>query len=113
MTAGPKFVGVIAWATLAFASSVLLATNSQSPRIHEISIEKMKFASAPANLKVGDTIRWINRDAVPHTASARDRSFDVNIPGNSVREMKILAKGRHEFFCRYHPTMKGVLSVTP
>ena len=113
MTAGRGFVGVLAWAALVIGSSTLLATNSQSRRVHVISIEKMKFASVPANLKVGDTIRWVNRDAVPHTATARDRSFDVTIPGNSIREMKILKKGQHEFFCRFHPAMKGVLSAAP
>lgn len=113
MTAGRGLVGALAWAILVIGSSALLATNSQSRRIHVIPIEKMKFASVPANLEVGDTIRWVNRDAVPHTATARDRSFDVTIPGNSVREMKILKEGRHEFFCRFHPAMKGALSVTP
>lgn len=113
MTVGLRLLGLIAWASMVFVSSALLATDSQSRRTHVISIENMKFASVPANVRVGDTVRWVNRDVVPHTASARDHSFDVTIPGKGVREMIIKSKGSHEFFCRYHPTMKGVLSTTP
>src|SRR3546814_13495452 len=53
---------------------------------HVIEMTRMRFGPAPANLKVGDTIVWVNHDIVPHTATARDRSFDVTIkPHQSAR----------------------------
>jgi len=80
---------------------------------HTITIDKMAFAPAPANLHVGDTIIWVNHDLFRHTATADDRSFDMDIaPGKSART--VLAKaGIVSFHCTYHPGMKGTLVIIP
>jgi plastocyanin len=43
---------------------------------------KMKFGPASAGIRIGDTISWINRDFLKHTATARDKSFNVELPPN-------------------------------
>jgi plastocyanin len=81
-------------------------------RTHTIVMDKVKFGPAPAGLKVGDTIVWDNRDLVPHTATARDGSFDVVIaPGHSAKTVMHKA-GTIAFYCRYHPDMTGRLKVS-
>jgi plastocyanin len=71
----------------------------------------MHFAPSPAGLKAGDTILWVNRDIVAHTATARDRSFDVTLqPRQSVR-ITLRRPGAIAFYCRFHPTMQGRLTV--
>jgi plastocyanin len=78
---------------------------------HAIAIAGMHFGPAPAGLRVGDTILWVNRDIVAHSATARDRSFDVVIqPRQSVR-VTLRRTGAIAFYCRFHPTMQGVLAV--
>jgi plastocyanin len=42
----------------------------------------MKFGPASAGIRIGDTISWINRDFLKHTATARDKSFNVELPPN-------------------------------
>ena len=71
----------------------------------------MKFAPVPAGLHVGDQIVWANHDMFRHTATAADHSFDVDLsPGQSGRI--ILRKpGAIAFSCKFHPGMKGVLTV--
>src|SRR3546814_13992000 len=69
----------------------LMTTAAAPPSAeHVIEMTRMRFGPAPANLKVGDTIVWVNHDIVPHTATARDRSFDVTIkPHQYARVTKI------------------------
>jgi plastocyanin len=71
----------------------------------------MKYGRIPAGLKVGDTIVWVNRDTVPHTATARDKSFDLRVnPGRSAR-MTLKKAGSVPFYCILHPAMRGTIAV--
>jgi plastocyanin len=87
------------------------ASTATGPSTHSIVIEKMRFGAVPPNIDVGDTIVWINRDIVAHTATARDGSFDVGLPPGSTAKIVVSSPGTIEFYCRYHPTMRGSLVV--
>jgi plastocyanin len=78
-----------------------------------IAIAKMKFGPAPAKLKVGDVIVWRNDDIFRHTATARDKSFDIDLPPKSESRMTIGEAGAIDFYCRFHPAMTGKLEVRP
>ncbi len=84
---------------------------SQTPgREHVITMRSMNYSRPPAGIKVGDTIVWVNRDNVPHTATARNRSFNVNVPqGRSVR-MRVRQAGRFAYYCIFHPAMRGTIT---
>jgi len=76
-------------------------------------IDKMKFGAFPASLRVGDRILWVNKDMFRHTATAKDKSFDVDLqPGASG--MSVVRKaGAISVICRYHPGMRAMLKVKP
>ena len=70
------------------------------------------MAFQPAELTVvrGDTVVWINRDIVPHTATAKAWRTEVLTQGQSGR---IVARhaGTIDYACNLHPTMHGKLLV--
>jgi plastocyanin len=102
----------IAYAALAVAGALPAAAAAPAHRDLTIAIAGMHFGPAPAGLRVGDTIIWVNRDIVAHTATARDRSFDVTVqPRQSVR-VTLRRAGTIAFSCRFHPAMQGALAVT-
>jgi len=80
---------------------------------YQIAIARMKFGPPPATLHVGDVLVWRNDDMFRHTATARDASFDVDLPPKSEKRMTIERAGAVDFYCRFHPMMKGKLSVQP
>lgn len=88
-----------------------LLGGAAAPREHVIAMANMRFGPVPSGIKAGDTILWVNRDVVPHTATARDRSFDVVLAPRQSRRMVVQRAGRIAFYCRYHPMMQGVLPV--
>jgi len=82
-----------------------------APSVHTIVIDKMKFGPAPAGVHVGDTIIWVNRDMFKHSATARDKSFNVQLPPGTSGKTVIRHSGTIPFYCIYHPGMTGSLSV--
>ena len=71
----------------------------------------MKFGPVPAGIHAGDTIIWVNRDFLKHTATARDKGFNVELPPKTSRKTVIRRSGTIAFYCIYHPGMTGSLSV--
>ncbi|GAO40154.1 hypothetical protein SCH01S_44_00150 [Sphingomonas changbaiensis NBRC 104936] len=83
-----------------------------APKTHTIVIDKLKFGPVPPGLHVGDTIQWLNKDLFRHTATARDGSFNVDLPAGARGVTKLTKAGTIAFFCRYHPGMTGQLVVS-
>lgn len=77
-------------------------------------IDMTKFAFVPAEITVtaGDRVTFVNNDLVPHTATARDGSFESGIlrRGESVA-LVMSSPGEIAFFCRFHPHMTGLIHV--
>src|SRR5690606_17213581 len=46
------------------------------PRRHVVEITAFAFQPDTVRASLGDTIVWVNRDAVPHTATAREGAWD-------------------------------------
>lgn len=83
-----------------------------APRRHEIEIRDFAYGSPAAPVRAGDTIVWVNRDLVPHTATAADRAWDTGSVGaGEDRSVVVAAKGMHDVLCVFHPGMKGTLEV--
>ncbi|WFU12439.1 cupredoxin family copper-binding protein (plasmid) [Rhizobium sp. CB3090] len=100
---------------LAVVAGLLAMTVSTAakPAEYQIAIANMKFGSPPATLHVGDVIVWRNDDIFRHTATARDGSFDIDLPAKSQGKMTIERAGTVKFYCRFHPMMTGELDVQP
>jgi plastocyanin len=94
------------------AASLLLSTPvAAAPQTHVVVIDKMKFGAVPDNIRQGDTILWVNRDIFRHTATAANKSFDVDLPPKTQKRMTIRASGVIALTCKYHPGMRGMLRV--
>jgi plastocyanin len=101
--------------SLALAAAVLVlppaSVAAAAPRVHTIVIDKMKFGPVPAGIRSGDTILWVNKDFLKHTATARDKSFNLELPPRTSGKSVIRHSGKIAFYCIYHPGMTGSLSV--
>ncbi len=62
---------------------------------------------------VGGSVTWTNGGNEPHTATARDREAlqsGTLTPGENFTET-FEAAGTYEYFCEFHPNMKGTVVV--
>ncbi|HEY6024684.1 MAG TPA: cupredoxin family copper-binding protein [Pseudolabrys sp.] len=94
---------------------ILLGLSSVPARAEtiKVTIDKLVFAPAEVNAKVGDTIEWVNKDALVHTASATNNDWNVNIQANQSGRIVLKKAGAVDYFCKYHPNMKGRVIVAP
>jgi plastocyanin len=92
--------------TAAFVSPVEAA-------VIRIAISNVAFPPKKVTARVGDTVEWTNKDFVAHTATARDGTWDVNLPPGKSGSTVMKKAGKIQYYCRYHPTMKGEIDVSP
>jgi plastocyanin len=101
------------WVLPVVAALMLAASFSARGETIPISMENLVISPAEATAKVGDTIEWINKDIVVHTATARNGDFDVTMPPKKTVTLVLKKAGTIDYYCRFHPNMKATLTVTP
>jgi plastocyanin len=88
------------------------ATAAAKPKVHTVTIEGMAFSPRVVTAAPGDTIVWVNKDFVPHTATTSSPSFDSkSIGAGKSWRYTIRQKGEIPYICTFHPRMKGVVRV--
>jgi len=92
---------------------VLGASVSAQAATIEISMENLEIEPAEVSAKVGDTIEWVNKDVLAHTATARNGDWDVMLPPKEFGTLVLKKAGTVEYYCRFHPNMKATLTVAP
>ena len=107
-----RYLPVTAASVMAVLLSAAIAVPAHAATI-QITIENMEFAPAEVSARVGDTIEWINKDVLAHTATARNGDFDVTTPPKKTVTSLLKKAGTVEYYCRYHPNMKAVLRIEP
>jgi plastocyanin len=83
------------------------------PKTHTVNIiDAMTYEPRSLVVKRGDTIVWVNKDVVQHTATSKDGGFDspAIAPDKSWKYVARKA-GAFDYTCRFHPMMKGTLDV--
>jgi plastocyanin len=75
----------------------------------------------PINIKVGDTVTWINADVVAHTVTS-GKDYDPltsgkifnskSIISNGDYSLKFTIPGAYDYFCLFHPSMMGEVVVS-
>ena len=91
---------------------VLLAASPAKARdsIVRVTIENLAFTPAEIEVKVGDTIEWVNKDRFAHTATVKG-GWEVMIPPGATATRKVQAGDGVEYYCRFHPNMTGRIVI--
>jgi len=83
------------------------------PHRHVVEIRGMAFHPAVLQVRRGDTVVWVNRDIVPHTATATGKPGWNTGPLLQGKSGQYVAnqRGEDSYACELHPTMLGRLVV--
>ena len=97
---------------LILCTIVVFAGEQRKPKTHTVTIEGMRFQPEALTVARGDTIVWVNKDIVPHTATSKTGDFDSkDIQVDKSWKYTIQKKGNFAYFCTFHPTMTAMLRV--
>jgi plastocyanin len=112
VTGGPLESVPLLLATLLAAGCGERVDAGEPGRTHAVAIEGFLFSPAELAVSAGDTVVWVNRDLVPHTATARGRGWDSGEVGAGDTARVVMREaGEHDYLCALHPTMKGRVTV--
>jgi plastocyanin len=87
------------------------AVSAQAKTI-TVTVDKMAFSPADITAKVGDTVEWVNKDAFAHTATVKG-GWEVILPVKKSGSIVMDKAGTIDYICRFHPNMKGQITVSP
>ncbi len=79
----------------------------------KITMKDIEFQPSDKKVKVGDTVTWVNEDAVEHDATATEGAdFKSELFGKGKTfEWKAEKAGTVKYVCTVHPGMEGTLTV--
>lgn len=83
-----------------------------APTVHVVTIQNMQFVPAALTVQPGDRVTWVNKDLVPHTASAAGSQFDSGAIAAGASWTYTVKKAETlGYVCRYHPGMQAILTA--
>ncbi len=100
------------WMLAAVAALVAVSVSARAATV-QVTMENLVISPAELSAKVGDTVELVNKDIFAHTATARNGDFDVTIPPKKTVTFVLKKAGAVEYYCRFHPNMKAVLTIAP
>lgn len=78
-----------------------------------VTIQGFAYKPAKLTIKAGQTARWVNKDAAPHTVTAKSGAWTSKQLGRGGTFAKKLTRaGAYPYICALHPQMKGTVVVT-
>jgi plastocyanin len=95
-----------------FALAAPISVSAHAATI-QITIDKLVYTPAEVTAKVGDTIEWNNKDVLAHSATATNKDWDVLIAPKRKASLVLKKSGAVDYFCKFHPNMKGRVIVAP
>ncbi len=101
------------WTFLTIVVLTGLGSISAHAETIRVVIDKLVFSPAEVQAKVGDTIEWVNKDVFAHTATATNRAWDVALAPKQTARVTLTKPGVEDYFCKYHPNMKGRVTTAP
>jgi plastocyanin len=85
---------------------------ADAPKPVEVNIDNFSFSPPTITVKAGTTVTWTNRDDIPHTVVADDKSFKSKVLDTGEKFTFTPTKpGTYGYFCSIHPKMTAKLVV--
>jgi len=79
-----------------------------------ITIENFRYSPAEITVPAGSVVRWVNKDDVPHTATAKGKepAFDSkSLDTDDGFSFEFKKPGVFNYYCKVHPHMTGKVIV--
>ena len=115
---------------LAFAAALVVACSSNSggtgptpnpPGTTDVSMVNTTFQPKDVTIKVGDSVKWTNNDARPHTSTSGTNGVpdgkwnSGTLQPGATYTHKFTAAGTYPYYCTFHYLMgmTGSVKVNP
>jgi amicyanin len=98
-------LGPLAGALLAFG-----AVAAEEP--NAVAIDNFTFGPKELTVPVGTTVKWLNRDDIPHNIVEKNKAFRSKaLDTDDSYSFTFASAGTYDYFCGLHPQMQGKIIV--
>lgn len=98
----------------AFLAFTLLLAATSLAHAETVTVDIRNFAFQPANVTInlGDSVKWVNQDAFPHTSTDKQNGWDSgSLSKGADFSQRFDKAGVFNYFCAVHPGMTGKVTV--
>lgn len=96
---------------IAVVATMLLPVATARAEDTEVHIDNFTFEPAQLAVKVGTSVKWTNRDDIPHTVVCAGKFRSKTLDTDDSFTFTFVAPGEYKYFCSLHPHMTGVVKV--
>ena len=94
------------------ASAAAGTTAADSKAGNAVTIDNFSFAPAAITVPAGTTVRWTNKDDIPHTVVETDKKFRSKaLDTDDSYSFTFTVPGTFDYFCSLHSKMTGKIVV--
>ena len=76
-----------------------------------VAIDNFTFGPKELTVPVGTTVKWTNRDDIPHTVVSAGKFRSKAMDTDDTFSFAFTAAGEYKYFCSLHPHMTGTIKV--
>jgi plastocyanin len=89
------------------------AGDSGAGKVVPVAMKDILFVPEKVTARVGQSVRWINRDDVQHTVKAtKGADFESKtISKGDTYSAKLTKAGTIDYVCTIHPSQRGTITV--
>jgi amicyanin len=88
------------------------ADNNQPDSAQIIKIDNFSFTPAELHITAGATVKWTNRDDIPHNIVSSEQKFKSKpLDTDDSFSFTFSTPGTYQYFCGLHPKMVGKIIV--
>ena len=81
---------------------------------NEVNIDNFSFTPQTLTIPAGSTVKWTNKDDVPHTVVETNQKFKSKaLDTDESFSFTFTDPGTYEYFCSVHPKMTAKVIVEP
>ncbi|MFI3157877.1 MAG: cupredoxin family copper-binding protein [Methylococcaceae bacterium] len=92
-----------------FSISLLLISFSVAAAT--VTIQNFVFTPGVITINLGDSVKWINQDASPHSTTQTDNLWSNDLSTGQSFSREFTTPGTFNYHCRFHPSMTGTIKV--
>lgn len=112
VSTGALLAALLGIAGLGARAGNITASAQPKPATMDIKIDNFTFAPPELTVTAGTTIRWTNRDDIPHTVVNTDKVFKSKVlDTDETFSFTFSTPGTFTYFCSIHPKMTGKVVV--
>jgi plastocyanin len=92
-------------------TSIPVPRTTSSVSANTINITNFAFDPDSITVNLGSTVRWVNRDSVPHRILFADGADSKILAPSQSWSRKFDGTGTFDYACTIHPAMQGTVIV--